>query len=528
MNGITGSQTLESFVQTMSERMTTLARTLGSWVQAEPRTLQAQEEQLVRQLHELGTTLLAGLLVLTPQPTARTVTCSCGAQASYRRLRPATVTTLLGRLTYTRATYSCASCHQNHAPLDQQLQVAAGSISLGLQELLALLGATQDSFPHAATLLERLCLIQVCPNTVRAATEELGAVLVCHDASTATLAQTQGVLPAAQPPVPARLYVSMDGVVVHCRSSGWREIKTGCVYTTRAQRARRAPHQRTLRMEQPSYGAALAEAEPFGWQLYVEASRRGVGVADEVIVIGDGAHWIWNLADRYFPGATQIVDWYHASQYLWNAATAILGEGTQARADWAQQQLSALWDGHLDDVLVALQAHAQVGGAVDEALSYYTTQRTRMDYPSYRARELQIGSGTIESTCKHLVSARLKQAGMIWSEAGANAVVAVRAWLKSGRWQEAIGLRVAPRRRYQRQRAPEEPSVVTLAAQEQRAASTTPRRSSAKLPLDVLARIRGEMAQEQATHPWRRAWSIRQQRRQATAQRTDVQAASAA
>lgn len=309
MDATTGSEALASFVQTMTERMSSLARTLGTWVQAEPRTLPAQEEQVVRQLHDLGSTLLAGLLALAPHPPARTVACPCGARATYRRIRPATVTTLLGHLTYTRATYRCTTCHQGHAPLDQQLQVAAGSLSMGLQELLALLGATQTSFPDAAALLERLCLVQVCPNTVRTATEELGAILVHHTQQAATAAQEPGGLPATAPSVPARLYVSLDGVVVHCRSTGWREIKTGGGYTTRAQRSRRAPYQRTLRMEQPSYGAALAEAEAFGWQVYVEARRRGVAQADEVIVSGDGAHWIGNLANQLFPGATEIVDW---------------------------------------------------------------------------------------------------------------------------------------------------------------------------------------------------------------------------
>ena len=508
MDGTTQSQALASFVQTMTEHMTSLARTLGPWVQAEPRTLQAQEEQVVRQLHELGSALLTGLLTLTPHPTARTVLCPCGAQAYFRRMRPATVTTLLGTLTYSRATYGCANCHQGHAPLDRQLQVAAGSLSLGLQELLALLGATQASFPEAAAVLDRLCLVQVCPNTVRSASEELGTVLVQHMQEAATAAQQPGGLEASQSSGPARLYVSMDGVVVHCRSTGWREIKTGCVYTTRACRSRRAPYQPTLRMQQPSYGATLAEAEAFGWQLYVEARRRGVGLADEVIVIGDGAHWIWNLADVLFPGATQIVDWYHASQYVWNAATAIHGDGTTARVEWAQRQLTALWEGRLADVLLELQAHAQVGGAVDEALSYYTTHRSRMDYPSYRARELQIGSGTIESTCKHLVSARLKQAGMIWSEAGANALVAVRAWLKSGRWQQAMALRPVARRSYRRQRPRSEPRKEMALVQEVVQPPAT------GLPSEVLARVRAEMAQEQATHPWRKAWSRKQQRAQ--------------
>ena len=518
MDRTTGVSDLESFVQSMNERITSLALTLGSWVQAEPRTLQEQEEQVVQQLHLLGSALLSGLLALAPQPTAQTLTCSCGAQASYRRHRTATVTTLLGRITYTRATYFCAACHQGHAPLDQQLHVAAGSISLGLQEVLSLLGATQASFPHAAAVLERLCLVQICPTTVRTVTEDLGSLLVRQTQQTATLAQQQDILPAAKPDVPRRLYVSMDGVVVHCRRSGWREIKTGCVYTTRALRARRHPPPHTLRMEHPSYGAALAEAESFGWQLYAEAARRGVLQAEEVIVIGDGAHWIWNLAELHFPGATQIVDWYHASQYLWNAGTAIHGDGTEARAEWVRQHLDGLWDGRLDEVLLALEAHAKLGGAVDEALSYYTSHRTRMDYPSYRARDLQIGSGTIESCCKHLISARLKQAGMIWSEAGANAVSAVRAWLKSGRWDEALALRPVPRRRKRREQVSETPSAGEAAPQERQVGVPISEVAPARLPAEVLVRVQSELAQERASHPWRKAWSIRQQRAQPAVQ----------
>jgi hypothetical protein len=136
-----------------------------------------------------------------------------------------------------------------------------------------------------------------------------------------------------------------------------------------------------------------------------------------------------------------------------------------------------------------------------------------MDYPSYRARGMQIGSGTIESTCKHLVSARLKQAGMIWSEAGANALVAVRGWLKSGRWREAMALRPAARRRYRRAR-PHSVSKDGEVVQEESAVEAVLRPPATGLPSEVLARVRAEMAQEHAIHPWRKAWSRRQQRAQ--------------
>jgi Uncharacterised protein family (UPF0236) len=528
MDATTSATSLETFVQTLTDRFSRLTRSLGAWVQAEPRSLQQLEEHLLGQLHELGNALLTGLLTLAAAAPPTTVTCPCGATATFRRLRPASITTLLGRLTYTRATYSCATCHQGHAPLDQQLQVAAGSFSLGLQELLALLGATQASFADAATVLQRLCLVRVCPNSVRSATQELGTTLAQHSHQAAQLAQEQGQRAVPQSATPPQLYISMDGVLVHCQKGNWREVKTGCVYTTRSTGSRRSPHKRVLRMEQPSYSASLAEAASFGWLLAVEAQRRGVDVAQEVIVLGDGAHWIWKLAEEHFPQATQIVDWYHASQYIWQAGSSVYGEGTAQRAEWAKQQLDALWEGRLEEVLAALQPGAGDEGACDAALSYYSTHRERMDYPSYRARGLQLGSGTIESTCKHLIGARLKQAGMIWSEAGAEAVSVVRAWLKSGRWGEAMGLRHLPRRQYRR-REQEQARGEALEAQTQEV-GTSPE-GVARVDegsREVIARVQAELAQEAAVHPWRRAWSLRQQRRQAEARLADTTVASAA
>ena len=112
-----------------------------------------------------------------------------------------------------------------------------------------------------------------------------------------------------------------------------------------------------------------------------------------------------------------------------------------------------MWDGQVHAVIAALEPFHAKGDGVQAALSYYTTHQTRMDYRAYRARGLQIGSGTVESACKQLVSSRLKLAGMIWDAEGAEAVAVVRAWLKSDRWAEAMRLRPPPQRSYRRQAA---------------------------------------------------------------------------
>jgi hypothetical protein len=406
----------------------------------------------VRLLHDLGNAVLSGVCTLGAQQPAPDIPCPCGDQVRKLRMRPATVTTLLGPITYHRASYQCPSCQQTQTPLDTQLQVCAGSFSAGLQEVFVLLGATQDSFAQATEVLERLCLVQVCPNSVRAATEDLGQTLIAHEQQVIATAQESPPAPDATPG-PEHLYVSMDGVVAHMHDGGWKAIKTGCVYTTRTRVSRKRPDQVDICTVLPSYVAALKDADTFGWHMWAEAVRRQVATVSEVVVLGDGAHWIWNIAELHFPDATQIVDWYHASQYLWSAATAIHGASGDQRSRWARKQETALWNGDVAAVLAALQPHAGRGDAVDAAISYYTNHQHRMDDATYRARGLQIGSGTIESACKQLVSSRLKLAGMIWNTAGAEAVAVVRAWLRSKRWQEAMRLRPPPRRTYRRKNA---------------------------------------------------------------------------
>ncbi len=534
MHPSTDDARLDQLVTTMSERMTQITRTLGAWVQGAPRELQAIEEHVLRIVKELGATLLAGLCaLLVPAAPPRTVPCPCGQPARYQRQRPATVTTILGPITLTRPYYHCAACGHGQYPLDAQLDLRAGGRSAGLDELLALLGATQDSFADAAVVLDRLTLVEVCPNSARAATEELGAVLVADQATHAAAAAAGQPRRVADATAPQRLYITMDGVLAHLHERGWSEIKVGCCYQTRAWPERKRPERLEVRAHSLSYVTAHTEAETFGWRLWQEAARRGVLDAEEVVVVGDGAHWIWNLAETHFPGATQILDWYHASEYVWGAASAIWGETHPQRAVWAQRQLDRLWAGEVGQVLVELEAQRAGGEGVTAALSYYTTHRGRMDYAGYRARGLQIGSGSVESGCKQLVSARLKQAGMIWDAAGAEAVATVRAWLKSGRWAEAMALRPARGRRYRRQPSVGEQEVAAAPVREARAAAPvgSPRRDpppARGLPPAALATVRAELARDKEQHPWRKPWSVKQQRAQHTQRTKDVRTARAA
>jgi hypothetical protein len=514
----TADTATEQLVTTISERTATLTRTLATWMQAEPHCLAEVEQHVLRLFKQLAADLLAALCSLAAPPhQPRTIACPCGHLAYYQRQRKAQVTTLFGPLSLLRAYYLCRSCGHGQHPLDTQLQLCAGSRTPALDELLALLGATQDSFAQAAQVLERLTLLHISPNSVRDATEQLGAVLITEQADPEHDTTPQSEPPRLPQSAPQRLYITMDGVFAHLHQRGWSEFKVGCCYLTHSRAKPKQPECVQIRAHSSSYVTSLAEAHSFGWQLWEEAVSRGALEAQEVVVLGDGSHWIWNIAETHFPGATQIVDWYHASSYIWEAASALWGESSVKRGEWAKQQLDALWQGKVEQVLEELRRRQTGAEAVEAALSYYTTHQSRMDYAEYRARGMQIGSGSAESACKQLISARLKQAGMIWEADGAEAVAVVRAWLKSERWEEAIRLRPVRTRSYRRQQERAEAAGQELRATQEceevldTGADQKEAGCRSVLPPEVLEALRAEEAQERANHPWRRAWSVRRQ-----------------
>ncbi|GAC1538152.1 MAG: hypothetical protein NVS2B7_08920 [Herpetosiphon sp.] len=435
----------DAFVRDLVQQMTLAAERLIEELMDAPLSLQHLEDVTLHTSKSLGNALVSGLCqLLVPSYPPPELACPCGHVASFQRLRSAQATTLLGVITLQRPYYLCPACHHGFAPLDDQLGFCPGGVSAGLRELLALLGA-QSVFADAVPLVERLSLVSVAPTTIQQATEELGRLIAAEEQHAVATLTAHGTLPTSSAP-PQRLYVSMDGTMVHTHEEGWKEIKLGAVYTASPTPARQRPEEVVVRAQDFSFYADFADPQTFGQRLLAEAAARGVLDATEVIVIGDGAHWIWNLVAEQFPGATQIVDWYHASQYVWKVANAVYGEETDLAKQWAHQRLDDLWAGQVVRVLEHFARYRGHGKAVQDAISYYTHNQHRMAYATYRARGIQVGSGSIESGCKHVVGARLKQAGMIWDVEGARAVAKVRTRLKSGRWAETVARWPPPRR----------------------------------------------------------------------------------
>ncbi len=174
--------------------------------------------------------------------------------------------------------------------------------------------------------------------------------------------------------------------------------------------------------------------------------RRGLGSAalTLIVVLGDGADWIWRYAARFLAVGTaeivEIVDVYHAWEHLGTVATAVLGHGTAAAHAWCEPLKEKLLTAGVAPILEALGDLAPTDPTAAEevrkALGYFTTNARRMDYPTFLARHLPIGSGAVESSCKTLIEEREKGAGMRWTKGDAQAVASLRALWRSGRWKQ--------------------------------------------------------------------------------------------
>jgi hypothetical protein len=218
----------------------------------------------------------------------------------------------------------------------------------------------------------------------------------------------------------------------------WQEAKLGCVYQAR-DRVELSPTGRELMARQVV--AVRGEPAALGALLWPRARAAGIDERREVVVLGDGAPWIWNLAAEHFPKRVEILDWYHAKEHVSTTARVLYGEGTERSAQWRQEQLDRLWDDRVEEVIAGLRflgAHQRSAAkrqAVEDLHRYLSTNRARMRYRTFRDAGYQIGSGAAESAIGHVVQQRMKRAGMRWGASGADAVLALRSVYRSiGAW----------------------------------------------------------------------------------------------
>lgn len=402
-------------------------------------------------MHRAGATALSQLLQFPAPPAEqRSIPCGCGHQANYRELRAKPVLTAVGPVNISRPYYLCPHCHHGQFPADHELDIENTEFSPGVRRMQAVVG--QDApFDHGREQIQLLAGLEVTTKAVERTAEAIGDEIARGEQQEVQRAMQLHLPIVIGEPVPI-LYVQMDGTgvpVVKKETEGrkgkvdgqpghTREAKLGCVFTQTAW------DQEGFAIRDPdstTYVGAIETAEDFGKRLYVEAWKRGWSRAEKKVVMGDGAEWIWNLAEQHFPGAVQIVDLYHARQHLWELVRKLYPNDEGKQRAWMKVHQKRLLDkGKIEKLVDAIaslhSSNPEVAEKIRIEADYFRRNADRMRYPKFRAQHLFVGSGVIEAGCKAVIGSRLKRSGMFWTVRGANAILALRCCHLNGRFED--------------------------------------------------------------------------------------------
>jgi hypothetical protein len=407
-------------------------------------------------MHQLGGRLLEKLLNCDGGGyRGMHVDCGQGHQAAFVDYRDKEVLTVLSSVTIRRAYYHCPRCETGVLPKDRELDIVGTSLSPGVRRMVGRVGG-KEPFDQGRGDLEALAGVVVQTKQVERVSEDLGAWIesIGKQEREAILS---GKLEPLLPAVP-KFYIAMDGTgipVVPRETEGrrgkdatgkakTREAKLGCFFTQTTV----DEEGYAIRDEgSTTYVGAIETAEVFGERVYAEAVRRGLRQAQKVIVLGDGGPWIWGIAAQHFPFATQIVDLYHAREHLADLGKIVYGTDSEKAQEWTAARKTQLDDGDVEAVVTSMKRlrprQFKIREEVRKAIDYFQTNQERMRYAEFRRQGLFVGSGVVEAGCKTIMGFRLKQSGMRWTVAGANAIIALRCCQLSGRWEEFWELRAA-------------------------------------------------------------------------------------
>ena len=346
---------------------------------------------------------------------------------------PLNVDGIFGFFILERDYYYHPGKQQGHYPADAALGLE-GSCTPALARLVCLEGADEVSYQKDQEHLKESAGITISARQIQRLVQDVGPGAQAWQAR-----QTLVALPGTEPAPIFYLSADASGVPMRKEELEGREGKgpdgkaktrmanLGCVFTQHQVddqgHPRRDPNSTT-------YVSTLGPVEEFGLLLRQEAIRRGLALATFVVLLIDGAEGLANMGRLCFPGALQIVDFYHAREHARKVLQALLGSKEHPQfekrlSDWVRR---LLWDEVEQLIAAARQECAGTSRteAVEKELGYFIRNVPRMQYGTFRSRGFFIGSGVIEAGCKTIIGSRCKQSGMFWGELGAQNILALR------------------------------------------------------------------------------------------------------
>jgi hypothetical protein len=442
----------ETFARPVADWQARLTAGLNQSVQATDQTLGHLEEQILQQTRGLERKLLEEAAQKKADQTPP-VCPVCGQKLSRRtRDHERTFHTRFGPVTVKRMRGWCRRCQQWRYPADQALGLSdTGGASPSVQEMAAL---TVSKMPvkEASAVIERLTGVKLPPATLDREARRQGQHADKKRSQLDEQMRTgQGGQQMLPPPKGAfTLVIELDawnirerddwGQSAQKRAAGQEPKRWHWTYGGTCFRLDQRVESDSGRARILSRGTVMTRGgvDELREQLFAEAQRHGLAQATKVLVVADGALWIWNVADDRFSQAQQRLDYYHASQHLWAVAHALQPQDEAAARAWIKPLLKKLKQGRATSLLNDLHSLAKrlrnkKRQAVESEVSYFEHHRQRMDYAAARRAGEPQGSGAMESTCRQY-QCRFKRSGQFWSCVGDEGLMCLETFWRNGRW----------------------------------------------------------------------------------------------
>lgn len=371
--------------------------------------------------------------------------CCCGRRMENKGKRSISISSQSGEIVFVRRRYRCRTCGAWQTPAD-------GVVCCGPHRITRLLArnvcqlATVEHYTRLEQLLADQHGVHLGHDPMMKLVHDVGGAAEAKRLAEAEHWRQQSSRERHWPPpeiTPQQVYVSCDGIM-YCTNQTepdpqnpehrrliWKQMRVGCIYW---QDPQEHWHKRVIWGQEEDFLS-------FGAALYREACRCGYRQAQHRIFAADGGEWCWTIHQAYFADAVPVLDWYHLSEHLWACGQASFAGDQSAKQAWVDAALGQLQEGGGEMLFNWLLtertgARGKKRAAFTALLKYVQPRLDKTDYPAYRQKGWQIGTGMIESTAKQLVGTRLKGPGMHWCLDGATAVTALRAQDLNGRWHE--------------------------------------------------------------------------------------------
>lgn len=409
----------------------------------QPHSLSEMERKMRAMLLRVGQFLMGSWLAV--QETSHldeTVACPyCGGQTIYRFKQDDSILTTLGQVGYSRAYFVCLDCQQGHYPLDQKLGLRPGQMSDELERLSGMAGA-QLPFEQGSRLFEALTLVSMSDRCLAEATRAMGQEVQALESEWLIQSQDTNWLQEQRwrAERPKCLYGLIQEAKVSIRGENgrpWPDFKVGAWFATTANPPRSPADAWDIQPSNISFYCDALEAKQFGELLWATGCQRHAELAQTLIFVGNGSAWSWELVQENYPEAIQIVDWFHAIETI-GAVANVAFDDKESEQSWVEDVRAGLWNGQVDAVIAALDRlteRPRAAEAATNAVTYFATNRYRMNYPDYRANGYQISSRAIDDACKQIISQWLRVTGAIWDQTYAIKTAKAYAALLSDQWK---------------------------------------------------------------------------------------------